>query len=151
MGNLWTPGASMKNPHAQKKLNPESAPASKGRRSFVVGMATLGAGLAGSVILPATAIAQATPKAPPENKIYNKRLRTHHSHCFRRGNGRRNNRWENPRLQAERCVHFQRCTLWCLHGWREALHAASQARTVDGNSQRAAVWPCLSIPGLRAL
>jgi para-nitrobenzyl esterase len=48
----------MKNPHAQKKLNHESAPASKGRRSFIGGMATLGAGLAGSVILPATAIAQ---------------------------------------------------------------------------------------------
>jgi para-nitrobenzyl esterase len=56
----------MKNPHAQKKLNRESVPASKGRRSFVVGMATLGAGLAGSVILPATAIAQATPEAHPK-------------------------------------------------------------------------------------
>src|SRR5712664_2445775 len=68
MGNLWTPGASMKNPHAQKKLNHESAPASKGRRFFIGGMATLGAGLAGSVILPATAIAQATPEAPPKTK-----------------------------------------------------------------------------------
>jgi para-nitrobenzyl esterase len=59
----------MKNPHAQKKLNHESAPASKGRRSFIGGMATLGAGLAGSVILPATAIAQATPEAPPKTKL----------------------------------------------------------------------------------
>src|SRR5260370_2925833 len=58
----------MKNPHAQKKLNHESAPASKGRRSFIGGMATLGAGLAGSVILPATAIAQATPEAPRKTK-----------------------------------------------------------------------------------
>src|SRR5712664_1531659 len=58
----------MKNPHAQKKLNHESAPASKGRRFFIGGMATLGAGLAGSVILPATAIAQATPEAPPKTK-----------------------------------------------------------------------------------
>jgi para-nitrobenzyl esterase len=57
----------MKNPHAKKKLN-QSAPASKGRRSFIGGMATLGAGLAGSVILPATAIAQATPEAPPKTK-----------------------------------------------------------------------------------
>jgi len=57
----------MKNPHAEKKLN-QSAPASKGRRSFIGGMATLGAGLAGSVILPATAIAQATPEAPPKTK-----------------------------------------------------------------------------------
>jgi para-nitrobenzyl esterase len=57
----------MKNPHAEKKLN-QSAPASKGRRSFIGGMATLGAGLAGSVILPATAIAQARPEAPPKTK-----------------------------------------------------------------------------------
>lgn len=57
----------MKNPHAEKKLN-QSAPASKGRRSFIGGMATLGTGLAGSVILPATAIAQATPEAPPKTK-----------------------------------------------------------------------------------
>jgi len=57
----------MKNLHAEKKLN-QSAPASKGRRSFIGGMATLGAGLAGSVILPATAIAQATPEAPPKTK-----------------------------------------------------------------------------------
>ncbi len=59
----------MKNPHAQKKLNHESAPASKGRRSFIGGMATMGAGLAGSVILPTTAIAQATLEAPPKAKL----------------------------------------------------------------------------------
>src|ERR1700675_2502521 len=59
----------MKNPHVRKKLNHESAPASQGRRSFIGGMATLGAGLAGSVILPATAIAQATPEAPPKTKL----------------------------------------------------------------------------------
>src|ERR1700687_5215891 len=59
----------MKNPHAQKKLNHESAPASKGRRSFIGGMATLGAGLAGSVILAPTAIAQATAEAPPKTKL----------------------------------------------------------------------------------
>src|SRR5438552_3374446 len=58
----------MKNPHAQKKLNHESAHASKGRRSLVVGMATLGAGLAGSVILPANLIAQVTPEALPKTK-----------------------------------------------------------------------------------
>src|SRR5260370_36114079 len=65
--SLWR--RSMKYPHVQKKLNHESAPASKGRRSFIGGMATLGAGLAGSVILPATAIAQATPEAPPKTKL----------------------------------------------------------------------------------
>jgi para-nitrobenzyl esterase len=59
----------MKNPHVQKKLNHELAPASKGRRSFIGGMATMGAGLAGSVILSATAIAQATPEAPPKTKL----------------------------------------------------------------------------------
>src|SRR6202158_504897 len=59
----------MKNTPRRKKLNHESAPASKGRRFFIGGMATLGAGLAGSVILPATAIAQATPEAPPKTKL----------------------------------------------------------------------------------
>src|SRR5712671_2585323 len=59
----------MKYPHVRKKLNHESAPASQARRSFIGGMATLGAGLAGSVILPATAIAQATPEAPPKTKL----------------------------------------------------------------------------------
>src|SRR5882762_9653302 len=65
--SLWR--RAMKYPHVQKKLNHESAPASKGRRSFIGGMATLGAGLAGSVILPTTAIAQATPEAPPKTKL----------------------------------------------------------------------------------
>src|SRR6266478_4640543 len=59
----------MKYPHVRKKLNHESAPASQARRSFIGGMATLGAGLAGSVILPATAIAQATPEAPPKTNL----------------------------------------------------------------------------------
>src|SRR6266404_583741 len=58
----------MKNPHAKKKLNHESAPASKGRRFFIGGMATLGAGLAGSVILPVTASAQPTPEADKKTK-----------------------------------------------------------------------------------
>src|SRR5437016_5382670 len=65
--SLWR--RSMKDPHVQKKLNHESAPTSKGRRSFIGSMATLGAGLAGSVILPATAIAQPTPEAPPKRKL----------------------------------------------------------------------------------
>jgi para-nitrobenzyl esterase len=58
----------MKDPHVQKKLNHELAPASKGRRSFIGGMATLGAGLASSVILRTTAIAQPPPKAAPKTK-----------------------------------------------------------------------------------
>src|SRR5467141_2971206 len=64
--SLWR--RSMKDPHVQKKLNHESAPTSKGRRSFIGSMATLGAGLAGSVILPATAIAQPTPEDPPRTR-----------------------------------------------------------------------------------
>jgi para-nitrobenzyl esterase len=58
----------MKDPHMQKKPNYELGPASKSRRSFIGGMATLGAGLASSVILPTTAIAQPTPEAPPKTK-----------------------------------------------------------------------------------
>ena len=51
-----------------EKLNHESAPTSKGRRSFIGGMATLGAGLASSVILPTTAIAQPPREALPKTK-----------------------------------------------------------------------------------
>jgi para-nitrobenzyl esterase len=58
----------MKNPYAQKKSNHELAPASKGRRSFITGMAALGAGLTGSVILPTKAIAQPPPEASPKTK-----------------------------------------------------------------------------------
>src|ERR1700720_3469554 len=58
----------MKYPHVRKNLNHELAPASKGRRSFISGMATLGAGLTGSVILPTTAIAQPPPEASPKTK-----------------------------------------------------------------------------------
>ena len=62
---LWR--RSMEDPHVQKKLNHESAPTSKGRRSFIGGVATMGAGLVSSVILPTTAIAQHAG-SPPEKK-----------------------------------------------------------------------------------
>jgi len=58
----------MKDPHVQKNLNHKSAPTSKGRRFFIGGMATLGAGLASSVILRTTAIAQPPREAPPKAK-----------------------------------------------------------------------------------
>jgi para-nitrobenzyl esterase len=58
----------MKDPHVQKKLNHESAPTSKGRRSFIGSIATLGTGLTSSVILCTTAIAQPPPQALPETK-----------------------------------------------------------------------------------
>src|SRR5712692_6504667 len=58
---------SMKDPHVQKELNHESAPTSKERRFFIGGMATLGAGLASSVIL-RTAIAQPPREAPSKTK-----------------------------------------------------------------------------------
>jgi hypothetical protein len=49
-------------------LSRESGPAFKERRSFIGAMATLGAGLAGSVVLPATALAQPTPEAHKKTK-----------------------------------------------------------------------------------
>ena len=58
----------MRDPDLQKTINRESAPASKARRSFLGDMAALGAGLAGSVILPTSAIAQPSPEAPPKTK-----------------------------------------------------------------------------------
>src|ERR1700720_2928980 len=59
---------------SKKPLNRESGPAFKERRSFIGAMATLGAGLAGSVVLPATALAQPTPEA-------NKKTRSAASIC----------------------------------------------------------------------
>jgi len=58
----------MKDPHVQNKLNHESAPTSKGRRSFIGSIATLGTGLTSSVILCTTAIAQPPPQALPKTK-----------------------------------------------------------------------------------
>jgi para-nitrobenzyl esterase len=52
----------------QKKSKKQLTLLSKGRRSFVGGMATLGAGLASSIILPKTAIAQFSAKAPPNTE-----------------------------------------------------------------------------------
>ena len=46
----------------------ESAAALKGRRSFISGMATLGAGLAGSAILPTSAVSQPMTDAPSKTK-----------------------------------------------------------------------------------
>src|SRR5713226_7342232 len=49
-------------------LNRKSGSAFKERRSFIGAMATLGAGLAGSVVLRATALAQPTPEAHKKTK-----------------------------------------------------------------------------------
>jgi para-nitrobenzyl esterase len=53
----------------RKLLNRESGSAFKERRSVIAGMATLGAGLAGSVILGATAVSQPMPDSPPRIKV----------------------------------------------------------------------------------
>src|SRR5579864_6969328 len=53
---------------SKNPLNRESGSAFKERRSFMGAMATLGAGLAGSAILPATVLAQSTPEAPQKIK-----------------------------------------------------------------------------------
>ena len=52
----------------QKKSKNQLTLPSKGRRSFVGGMATLGVGLASSIILPKTAIAQSAAKARPNTE-----------------------------------------------------------------------------------
>jgi hypothetical protein len=64
-------GRSVKDSYMRNNLNDESAPASKARRWFIGSMANLGAGLAGSVILPATAIARIVSKGRPQYR-----------HCF---------------------------------------------------------------------
>jgi para-nitrobenzyl esterase len=59
----------VKDSYMRNNLNDESAPASKARRWFIGSMANLGAGLAGSVILPATAIAQPPAEALPKESL----------------------------------------------------------------------------------
>lgn len=58
----------MKDPHVDKNLKHGPGLASKGRRFFISGIATLGAQLAGSVILPTTSIAHPTLEALPKTK-----------------------------------------------------------------------------------
>src|ERR1700687_1491876 len=53
---------------SKNPLNRVSGSAFKERRSFIGAMATLGAGLAGSVVLPAIALAQPTPEAHKKTK-----------------------------------------------------------------------------------
>jgi len=58
----------MKDSHQDEKLLHQITPASKGRRCFIGSIATLGAGLTGSVILPGAVIAQLNPNAPARTK-----------------------------------------------------------------------------------
>ena len=58
----------MKDSHQDEKLPHQITPASKGRRCFIGSIATLGAGLTGSVILPGAVIAQLNPNAPAKIK-----------------------------------------------------------------------------------
>ena len=58
----------MKDSHEDEKLLHQVTPASKGRRCFIGSVATLGAGLTGSVVLPSALIAQLNPKAPAKTR-----------------------------------------------------------------------------------
>ena len=58
----------MRNSQLQKEPKSQATPFSRGRRSFVGGIATLGAGLAGAIVLPTSAIAKPTPEPPPKAK-----------------------------------------------------------------------------------
>src|SRR6267154_232316 len=53
---------------SKNPINRESGSVFRERRSFMGAIATLGAGLAGSVVLPATALAQSTPEAHKKTK-----------------------------------------------------------------------------------
>jgi para-nitrobenzyl esterase len=54
---------------SKKMLNRESRSAFKERRSFIGGMAALGAGFAGSLIVPSTAVSQPRPDPPSKTKF----------------------------------------------------------------------------------
>src|SRR5258706_15201296 len=59
----------MKNPLVQKNSGNRSTLFAEGRRSFVGGLATLGAGIAGSVILPKSAMAQPAAGPSPNTEL----------------------------------------------------------------------------------
>src|SRR5216683_2446281 len=59
----------MKNPPVQKNSGNRLTPFAEGRRSFVGGLATLGAGVAGSVILPKSVMAQPATGASPNTEL----------------------------------------------------------------------------------
>jgi hypothetical protein len=52
----------MKDSHEDEKLLHQVTPASKGRRCFIGSIATLGAGLTGSVILPSAVVSPTAPQ-----------------------------------------------------------------------------------------
>src|SRR5216684_9186843 len=59
----------MKNPPVQKNSGNRLTPFAEGRRSFLGGLATLGAGVAGSVILPKSVMAQPATGASPNTEL----------------------------------------------------------------------------------
>src|SRR5260370_16808678 len=59
----------MKNPPVQRNSGNRLTLFAEGRRSFVGGLATLGAGIAGSVILPKSAMAQPAAGASPNTEL----------------------------------------------------------------------------------
>jgi para-nitrobenzyl esterase len=61
----------MKNPPVQKDSNNRLAPFSKGRRFFLGGLATLGAGIAGSAILPKSVMGQPAAEASTNAELVN--------------------------------------------------------------------------------
>src|SRR6266849_6096046 len=125
----------------ERQLGRQLAPYSKERRSFLCSVATAGAGLAGSAILSLSAEAQRKPEASP--KAFAATSCGNSSYCLRQ-NRCRDDRSKNTRLPAERRVHFQRRALWRFHRWPKAFHASGESRALERNSQRAAVWSCLS-------
>ncbi len=61
----------MKSPPVQKDSNNRLAPFSKGRRFFLGGLATLGAGIAGSAILPKSVMGQPAAEASTNTELVN--------------------------------------------------------------------------------
>ena len=120
----------------------QPAPCSKERRSFLCSAATAGAGLAGSAILSLNTEAQRKPEASPKafatTSDGNSRVIASDKTVAGTAAGKIRG------FRAERRVHFQKRAPWCFHSWPNALHASGESRALDRNSQRAAIWSCLS-------
>ena len=127
-----------------------AAPFSSGRRTLLAGMAASCAGVTASALAPKNLLALAGNRCTVQSATCRGPLRTQQGRCFGRGYGGGDKRGEDPGIQAERCIHFQRGAVRRVDLRSRALYATCQTRTLDRNSQRAGLWPRLSAAGFTA-
>jgi hypothetical protein len=117
---------------------------SRDRRRFLGGIAASCAGLAGA------AIASSNP-LPPSPAAAQAALHEPHAPCGRRkvlasdlATVVETSARQDPGIQAKQCLYLQGCPLRRFHFRCKPLHAGNEARALERNSKRIAVWSGLS-------